>query len=216
MFDFKDIALKAIHDIGGCDAADEYARGYDDGVNAAYAAVQSLASEDQRIEALARYYGFTSQANMLTEEAAEFTVALNKLRRGSSLAYGQIKEETADNLVIALQLRVLLGPEDIDKIMEEKIQRQLGRIHEADAWAYEQYKKFHIKIEDPSLNQRFINDFNKDKLTTEFWERKVNEPPTDKCIIEEDWAKFGEQVKAESSANAEEKSTIANEEEKQV
>ena len=65
---------------------------------------------------------------MLTEEAAEFTVALNKLRRGSALAYGQIKEEVADDLVIALQLRVLLGPEDIDKIMEEKIQRQLGRM----------------------------------------------------------------------------------------
>ena len=163
MFDFKDIALKAIHDIGGCDAADEYARGYDDGVNAAYAAVQSLASEDQRIEALARHYGFTSQANMLTEEAAEFTVALNKLRRGSALAYNQIKEEVADDLVIALQLRVLLGPEDIDKIMEEKIQRQLGRIRE-------------------------------DKLTEEFWKRKANEPPTDKCIIEEDWAEFGKLV----------------------
>lgn len=173
MFDFKSIALKAIHDIGGCDAADEYARGYDDGVNAAYAAVQSLASEDQRIEALARHYGFTSQANMLTEEAAEFTVALNKLRRGSALAYGQIKEEVADDLVIALQLRVLLGPEDIDKIMEEKIQRQLGRIGEKKLTEEEK------------------------KLTEEFWERKANEPPTDKCVDEAGWEEFGKKVRGE-------------------
>ena len=173
MFNFKDIALKAIHDIGGCDAADEYARGYDDGVNAAYAAVQSLASEDQRIEALARHYGFTSQANMLTEEAAEFTVALNKLRRGSALAYGQIKEEVADDLVIALQLRVLLGPEDIDKIMEEKIQRQLGRIGEKKLTEEEK------------------------KLTEEFWERKANEPPTDKCVDEAGWEEFGKKVRGE-------------------
>lgn len=130
MFDFKDMALKVIHDIGGCDAADEWSRGYDAGVNAAFSQVQALASEDQRIEAIAKHYGFTSQANMLTEEAAEYTVALNKLRRGSSEAYGHIKEEVADVLVIALQLRVLLGPEEIDKIMEEKIQRQLGRIQE--------------------------------------------------------------------------------------
>ena len=81
-----------------------------------------------QLKQIADHYGFTSQANMLTEEAAEFTVALNKLRRGSTDAYDNIKEEVADDLVIALQLRVLLGPEDIDNIMEEKIQRQLGRI----------------------------------------------------------------------------------------
>lgn len=76
------------------------------------------------------YYGFTSQANMLQEEAAEFTVALNKLRRGNSDEYSNIKEELADVLVVALQLRLLLGPEDIDKIINEKVERQLNRINE--------------------------------------------------------------------------------------
>ena len=130
MFDFKDMALKVIHDIGGCDAADEWSRGYDDGVNAAFKAVQDLAAEDARIEYIAKYYGFTSQANMLTEEAAEYTVALNKLRRGNTGAYDNIKEEVADVLVIALQLRHLLGSETIDNIIEEKVERQLGRIQE--------------------------------------------------------------------------------------
>lgn len=81
---------------------------------------------------LADHYGFTSQANMLCEEAAEFTVALNKLRRGNSEAYKNVKEELADVLVVALQLRLLLGPEEIDRIAEEKLQRQLNRIKEGE------------------------------------------------------------------------------------
>ena len=85
---------------------------------------------NNKINEIAEHYGFTSQANMLTEEAAEFTVALNKLRRGHADAYEHIKEEVADVLVIAYQLRHLLGAESIDKIIEEKVERQLGRIRE--------------------------------------------------------------------------------------
>ena len=172
MFDFKDMALKAIHDIGGCDATDEWSKGYDAGVNAAIAEVAELAREDARIEFIAKHYGFTSQANMLTEEAAEFTVALNKLRRGKPECYRQIKEEVADVLVIALQLRSLLKPEEIDKIMDYKIERQLSRIHE-----------------EASSDIRYTNEF-----TKEFWERKVNEPPTDKCVDEAGWADFGKKA----------------------
>ena len=83
---------------------------------------------EAKLKTIADHYGFTSQANMLTEEAAEFTVALNKLRRGYTQSYEQIKEEVADNLVIALQLRYLLGAEEIDHIMNEKADRQLIRI----------------------------------------------------------------------------------------
>ena len=140
MFDFKDMALKAIHDIGGCDAADEWSRGYDAGVNAAYSKVSELRFENaelninnaiwSQLKQIADHYGFTSQANMLTEEAAEYTVALNKLRRGNTDYYEQIKEEVADVLVIALQLRELLGNKKIDEIIHEKIDRQLRRIQE--------------------------------------------------------------------------------------
>ena len=130
MNDFKKEILKSINNIGGCDAIDDWSRGYDEGVSAAYSEVEKLESEDPRIETIANHYGFTSQANMLTEEAAEYTVALNKLRRGNTQFYEQIKEEVADVLVIALQLRVLLGAEEIDRIMNTKIERQLGRIRE--------------------------------------------------------------------------------------
>ncbi len=80
------------------------------------------------MKAIADHYGFTSQADMLIEEAAEFTQALNKLRRGNSEAYENIKEEVADVLVVALQLRLILGELDIDHIMENKIKRQVQRI----------------------------------------------------------------------------------------
>lgn len=87
-----------------------------------------------QLKQIAEHYGFTSQANMLTEEAAEFTVALNKLRRGNADAYDNIKEEVADVLVIALQLRELLGAEKIDEIIHEKVDRQLRRIQNENAY----------------------------------------------------------------------------------
>ena len=84
--------------------------------------------DDLRIEQIAAHYGFTSQADMLCEEAAEFMVALSKLRRGQADAYENIKEEVADVLIMARQLRFLLGYEEIDRIISEKLNRQMRRI----------------------------------------------------------------------------------------
>lgn len=89
---------------------------------------QTSKCDDIRIELIASHYGFTSQADMLSEESAEYMVALNKLRRGKPEAYENIKEEVADVLIMARQLRFLLGYENIDKIIEEKLNRQMRRI----------------------------------------------------------------------------------------
>lgn len=83
---------------------------------------------DERIKKIADYYGFTSQANMLCEESAEYMVALNKLRRGKPEAYANVKEEVADIIVVAKQLRYLLGADEIDRIISEKLDRQIQRI----------------------------------------------------------------------------------------
>lgn len=80
------------------------------------------------LKAIANHYGFTSQADMLCEEAGEFITARNKIRRGVFEAANNFKEELADILVVALQLRLLLGERNIDEIMRQKIQRQLDRI----------------------------------------------------------------------------------------
>lgn len=89
--------------------------------------------DDLRIEQIATHYGFTSQADMLCEESAEYMVALNKLRRGDPNAYENIKEEVADVLIVARQLRYLLGYESIDKIIEDKLSRQMRRINDENA-----------------------------------------------------------------------------------
>ena len=89
-------------------------------------------TDDERIGIIAANYGFTSQANMLTEEAAEYTVALNKLRRGHADAYEHIKEEVADVIVVAKQLRYLLGADEIDRIIDGKLERQIERIKGED------------------------------------------------------------------------------------
>lgn len=83
---------------------------------------------DERIKKIADHYGFTSQANMLCEESAEYMVALNKLRRGKAEAYENIKEEVADIIVVAKQLRYLLGAAEIDRIISEKLDRQIQRL----------------------------------------------------------------------------------------
>lgn len=85
---------------------------------------------DDKLKELAYHYGFTSQADMLCEEAAEFMVALNKFRRGSSEAYAQLVEELADVLVVAEQLRYIFGEDAVNDIMNKKIERQLIRMKE--------------------------------------------------------------------------------------
>ena len=93
-------------------------------------AVSQPLCDDLRIEQIAAHYGFTSQADMLCEESAEYMVALSKLRRGKADAYRDIKEEVADVLIMARQLRYLLGYEDIDRIISEKLDRQMRRIND--------------------------------------------------------------------------------------
>lgn len=69
---------------------------------------------------------------MLCEESGEFITARNKIRRGDYSAIGNLNEELADIIVVALQLRHLLGEKTIDDIIESKILRQLKRIEGED------------------------------------------------------------------------------------
>lgn len=100
-----------------------------DGMRKAAEIINSMECEPYKlIKEIAEHYGFTSQANMLCEESAEYMVALNKLRRGKPEAYANVKEEVADIIVVAMQLRYLLGADEIDRIISEKLERQIQRI----------------------------------------------------------------------------------------
>ena len=84
-----------------------------------------------KIEQIADYYGLTSQADITIEECGELIQAICKLRRGwSEERYNNVREEVADVLIMVQQLRVILGSKYIDKIVEEKLDRQLERIAE--------------------------------------------------------------------------------------
>lgn len=85
--------------------------------------------DDLRIEQIATHYGFTSQANMTIEECGELVQAICKLRRAySEDRYKHLLEEVADAYIMLRQMRYLLGYEDIDRIINEKLDRQMRRI----------------------------------------------------------------------------------------
>ena len=86
-------------------------------------------AEDSRIIQIANHYGYTAQSDIIIEECAELTQAICKLRRAwSDSRLENVKEELADVLIMARQLRVMLGTEDIDRIIGEKLDRQIERI----------------------------------------------------------------------------------------
>lgn len=90
-------------------------------------------SEDSRIIKIASHYGYTAQSDIIIEECAELTQAILKLRRAwSDSRLENVKEELADVLIMSRQLRVMLGAEDIDRIIGEKLDRQIERIAEED------------------------------------------------------------------------------------
>ena len=91
-------------------------------------------SDDSRIIQIANHYGYTAQADITVEECAELTQAICKLRRAwSNERLENVKEELADVLIMARQLRVMLGANDIDEIINQKLDRQIERINDESA-----------------------------------------------------------------------------------
>ena len=90
-------------------------------------------SEDSRIYQISNHYGYAVQSDKIIEECAELTQAIMKLRWGwSDDKLDHVQEELADVLIMARQLRVMLGADDIDEIINQKLDRQIERIAEED------------------------------------------------------------------------------------
>lgn len=91
-----------------------------------------------KINEIAEHYGYYPQSRQLIEEMAELTVAINKEWRlmNEDADSGEIKdarmhiaEEMADVQIMILQISHLLQcGEHINKIMTEKLDRQMERI----------------------------------------------------------------------------------------
>ena len=93
----------------------------------------------QAIETIADFYGFDAQSRQCIEEMAELMVALNKYYRVvNEMNYvyehekciSNIAEEIADLTIMLEQMKYLLNiyEDDIETIINRKIQRQLERI----------------------------------------------------------------------------------------
>lgn len=112
---------------------DEIEQSFHEGFIEGYKEGYKQADKSSFIESLhtiADTYGVSNQSLKLIEETSEYNQALCKLLTGdnSKSVSENIKEELADILVVALQLRYLIGEIDIDSIMSKKVQRQLNRI----------------------------------------------------------------------------------------
>ena len=81
---------------------------------------------DERIAEIADHYGFEEQKWQCIEEMAELILAICKYRRAGESAvkeFENLKEEVADVRIMIEQLRYLLGPADIDAVVDAKLDR---------------------------------------------------------------------------------------------
>jgi hypothetical protein len=91
--------------------------------------MQGRKEYDPRIIRIAEHYGYEAQREQFEEECAEAILAAQKCKRhGSKDNFEELCGEVADVLVMAQQMRLLMGAKVIDEIIDKKLNRQLGRI----------------------------------------------------------------------------------------
>ena len=89
---------------------------------------------DPRIIRIAEHYGYEAQREQLIEECSEAILAAQKCKRhGSKDNFEALCGEVADVLIMAQQMRLLMSTTLIDRIVNEKLERQLGRIENEDS-----------------------------------------------------------------------------------
>ena len=84
--------------------------------------------QEAAIEQITSHYTYDHQRDVAVEECAEFIQAVCKCKCGKPDAFDNFKEEVADVLIMAEQMRQYIGTETVDKIINAKLQRQLNRI----------------------------------------------------------------------------------------
>lgn len=84
---------------------------------------------------IVRNYTFGQQREIFVEECAEAIQAAQKCKRAHDTdeyikVIDHLREEVADVLIMAEQMRYYLGEEKTDAIIKEKLERQIERIKE--------------------------------------------------------------------------------------
>lgn len=111
---------------------DEVEQAYRNGFNSGIE--QARKQDDIRIEKIADHYGYTLQSDIMLEECAELQKAILKLRRGwSNDRLAELLGEIADVYIVVHQLRYIFGIENVNKIIDSKLDRQLERIRSEES-----------------------------------------------------------------------------------
>lgn len=78
---------------------------------------------------------FNRQLEQAIEEASEFILAAQKLKRfpQDSKRWDNLREETGDLLIMMEQMRWFLGIEFVDESIDFKLDRELERLEKNDA-----------------------------------------------------------------------------------
>ena len=96
-------------------------------------------TREQKIEYIAKHYGFENQCRQAVEEMAELTKELCKYQRAENdaernKALYNISCELADVEIMVQQLKYLVHNSVIDKEIDEKLDRQLNRIEKKSTY----------------------------------------------------------------------------------
>lgn len=91
--------------------------------------------QNNMIKIIMSSYDYDQQREIFVEECAEAIQAVQKCKRKNYRieplqAFENFKEEVADVLIMAEQMRQYIGAKDIDKIIDTKLRRQIERIKE--------------------------------------------------------------------------------------
>ena len=95
-------------------------------------------TDTEKIKYIADHYGLNNQTMIAVEEMAELTKCISKCKRYPAIDkraepyIESIREEVADVLIMIEQLRYLLGQDEVDRIVHEKLERQMKRIEVGD------------------------------------------------------------------------------------
>lgn len=100
---------------------------------------------DNRLKLIADYYGYESQREQLIEECAEIVLAVQKCKRyGTKEHLESFEGEVADVLIMAMQMKYMLGDTKINQVIDEKLTRQMHRIEDIEGFdIWERLRKRH-------------------------------------------------------------------------
>ncbi len=88
--------------------------------------------QTKKIQTIVSEKGFGTQLEQAIEEASEFILAAQKMKRypDNKVRLHDLEEETGDLLIMMEQMRLYLGNDVVDGVVDFKLDRELKRLEE--------------------------------------------------------------------------------------